>query len=145
MRMDCIANIEKLALSKFTEAKCLFINGHCDGAYYTAGYTVELLLKAKVCKTLGIEDFFDEKSTLMKKFRFPQTFKSHDFEQLLVLSGVYKELDKQSDLDPNFKSKWSSVCFWSEESRYSTGKTSQEVEDFLTSVGEIVEWIRKYL
>jgi HEPN domain-containing protein len=142
--MDCIANINKLALDKFSEAECLFNNEHYDGAYYMAGYTIELLLKAKICKNLGIEDFFDEKNGIIKKIKFPQTFKSHDYEQLLVLSGVYKELDI-AFADVNFKVKWSSVCAWSEESRYSTGKTPEDVQDFLTSIKEIVEWIQKHL
>jgi hypothetical protein len=143
--MDSISSIQKLAASKFIEARCLFENDHFDWAYYTAGYTVELLFKAKVCKTLGIEDFFDEKSELMKKIRFPQTFKSHDFEQLLVLSGVYEELYVRSGADADFKAAWSSVCGWSEESRYSTGKSSQEARNFLISINEISEWILKYL
>lgn len=29
-----------------------------DAAYYIGGYTLELLLKANICNTLKIEDFF---------------------------------------------------------------------------------------
>jgi hypothetical protein len=51
--MDCIDNIKKLAEGKLIEAECLFAHGHFDWSYYTSGYTVELLLKARVCKVLG--------------------------------------------------------------------------------------------
>lgn len=42
---------------KLKEAECLFENRQYDWVYYTARYTVELLLKAKICKTFGIEIF----------------------------------------------------------------------------------------
>jgi hypothetical protein len=140
--MDCVANIEKLAMAKFDEAECLYKSGHFDWAYYTAGYTIELLLKAKVCRTLGIEDFFDENSGFMKKLKYPQTFKIHNLEQLLLLSGVYTLLDKELTADANFKAKWSKICVWTEESRYLMGKTPNEVGDFLTSIKDIAKWIQ---
>ena len=142
--MDCISNIQKLATRKLEEADCLFTNGHIDWSYYTAGYAVELLLKARVCKTLGIEDFFDEKSSLMKKFKFPQAFKTHDFEQLSIVSGVYKQLEIAA-IDSGFRVKWSKVCTWDEGSRYAMGREKQDVQDFLSSIRDIAKWIEKYL
>lgn len=56
--MNSKANIEALADRKYEEAECLFNPGFFDGAYYMGGYVIELLLKAKVCKTLNINDFF---------------------------------------------------------------------------------------
>jgi hypothetical protein len=142
--MDSINNIQKLAWAKFGESECLFSNNHYDWAYYTCGYTVELLLKAKVCKTLGIENFFDEKGILMTKLKYPQTFKIHNVEQLLVLSGIYKELLSAAS-DVNFKTHWSSICRWNEDCRYLTGKPEKEVKDFLISVKEIAQWIQNHL
>jgi|SRR5882724_4611717 len=142
--MDCVANIEKLAITKLIEATCLFDNEHYDWAYYTAGYTIELLLKAKVCSVLGIEDFFDEKNGILKKLKFPQTFKNHDLEQLLILSGIYKEFGKDCSEDINLRTKWSSICSWNEGSRYLMGKAQLEVQDFLTSISEIAAWIQKH-
>jgi hypothetical protein len=142
--MDCINAIQKLSANKLAEAKCFFENGFFDWSFYTAGYTIELLLKARVCKVLGIEDFFDAKSTLMKKFKFPQAFKSHDFEQLLIISGVYKQLQRAAR-DANFKAKWSTVCSWDEGSRYISGKNKAEVQNFLISIKDIAKWILKYL
>ncbi len=142
--MDCINNIQKLAEGKLIEADCLYLNGYFDWSYYTAGYTIELLLKARVCRVLDIEDFFDEESTLMKKFKFPQAFKSHDFEQLLILSGVYKELKTAAE-DESFKANWSRVCSWDEGSRYLMGRKEEEVLIFLTSIKDIATWIQKYL
>jgi hypothetical protein len=144
-RMDCISNIQKLAWAKLKEAECLLEKNHWDGAYYTAGYTIELMLKARICKTFGIENFYDENSGILKQLKFPQTFKSHDFEQLLLLSGVYTGLKKVILSDLGLQAQWSSVCEWSEEVRYSYGKTLQEVEKFLVSVLGIALWIEKQL
>ncbi len=57
--MKCKEDIKALADSRLVDAECLMQNKRYDSAFYLAGYVVELLLKAKVCKNLGIEDFFD--------------------------------------------------------------------------------------
>ncbi len=80
--MNCQAGIEKLADIKLQEAECLLTNSFPDGSYYLGGYAVELLLKAKVCKTLGIDNFFEESS--LKRLRHPQTFKNHDLGQPVI-------------------------------------------------------------
>jgi hypothetical protein len=40
---------------------------------------------------------------------------------------------------------WANVYEWSEESRYLTGQTFEEVELFLTSLNEILLWLEKRL
>ena len=81
----------------------------------------------------------------MNKLKHPQTFRNHNFEQLLILSGVYKEMDKQLTANIGFKAKWSEVCEWNENCRYLTGKNKTGVEDFLISIKETAEWIQKQL
>lgn len=58
--MNCQGDILALTESKFHAASTLFINGFHDDAYYIAGYTIELLLKPRVCKMLDIDNLFDE-------------------------------------------------------------------------------------
>lgn len=41
------------------EAKVLYRNKKFDGAFYLAGYSVELLLKAKIGENWGIPNLFD--------------------------------------------------------------------------------------
>lgn len=53
----------------------------------------------------------------MKQLKFPQTFKVHDFEQLLFLSGIYTGLNKEAATDVRFKTDWLTPCDWTEESR----------------------------
>ncbi len=147
--MKCQADIEILALSKLVDAECLSDNGRADGAYYLAGYCIELLLKARVCKTLGIPDFFNFGSSTKKKLKnegnLAKPYKVHDFEQLLVLSGIYNDFEQELTNDPLFKAHWSVVSKWNEDCRYLTGQNPQDVKDFLTSVKEIAQWIQKHL
>ena len=60
--IDCMktsSGIKKLAKQKLAAARCLLENEHYDDAYYLAGYSIELFLKAVICKTLGVDDFFE--------------------------------------------------------------------------------------
>lgn len=142
--MNCKADIISLADGKIYSAECLLTNSQFDNAYYIGGYAVELLLKASVCKTLKIDDFFDEKAGGLSKVKNPQTYKSHDLNQLLVLSGIYTEhISKLSE--PAFKADWSVVKNWNEGHRYLTGKTKKEVEDFIISLKNICTWIKSHL
>lgn len=139
--MQCQADIEKMAQQKLKEAECLLNNSFFDAAYYLGGYAVELLLKAKVCKTLGIDDFFSFNKFKKELYR---PYKVHDYEELLILSGLYSEfLDVQKDVV--FKTHWSIVGSWNENARYLTGKSGKDAQDFLNSLSEIVKWIEKHL
>jgi hypothetical protein len=146
--MKCQADIEILAKAKLAESECLFQNDFFDGAYYLGGYAIELLLKARICKTLRIDDFFlfDKKDTDNKgiKKEIYKPFKVHNFEELFLLFGIYPEF-VEAQKDSNFKLAWSVVGDWSEEARYIVGRSKQEIATFLSAVQEIARWIEKYL
>ncbi len=139
--MNCQADIERLAHQKLEAAESLLNDGNPDNAYYIGGYSIELLLKAKVCKTLGIDDFFAFNKGKKELYK---VYKVHNYEELLILSGLYSIFNEQLK-DLKFKEHWSIVSTWSEEARYLTGKTNQEVNDFVTSIKEICSWIQKHL
>jgi len=136
--MTCQSDIENVAAQKILDAECLLIGGRFDGAYYLAGYAIELLLKAKICKTLGIADFFDfdNKDRSVKIKNDNSVFRTHNYEQLLILSGIY--MDYKNEQDPEFKTNWSIVVEWNENSRYLINRTSQECIIFVESVKEII-------
>jgi hypothetical protein len=144
--MKCIQEIQEAAWSKLEDAECLFEGGRYDAAFYLAGYTIELLLKALICKNLGIEDFFNfedsERKYLSREAYRP--FKVHDYEQLITLSGYYAsfKIEKQNE---DFLHHWSLVNPWSENYRYLSGKKREDVKKFLTSIRIIGEWIETNL
>jgi hypothetical protein len=141
--MKCRADIQTLADEKLSEAESLLREGFADGAYYIAGYTVELLLKAMICKTLGVDNFFDFDKVPKKELYRP--FKVHNYEELFYLSGIYTPFSDAKKYDSTFLKAWSTASPWTEESRYLTGKTPHDVIDFITSVKEIAIWIKKFL
>ena len=96
-----------LADTKLLEADCLLGAGLVDGAFYLAGYAIELLLKARVCKTLGIDDFFIFNKSPKKELYKP--FKVHNFEELFLLSGIYTEFMAAIKEDKTFMKAWSNV------------------------------------
>lgn len=143
------ADIEALAYAKLNDAEILLDNERFDSAYYLAGYAIELLLKARVCKTLGIPDFFDFESTERKRFKnereIMRSFKSHDLLQLLFLSGIYTDYKNELLNSETFSKNWLLISRWNESSRYLTGTTSEDVKDFITSIKEVMLWIQKHL
>ncbi len=147
--MQTQSDIEVLAYAKLDDAELLLANNRLDNAYYLAGYAVELLLKARVCKTLGISDFFDFENPARTKLKnesvITRPYKVHDYEQLIILSGIYVEFQKELMINNLFSEKWSTISQWNENARYLTGKTFDEVKDFLTSAKEVMLWIKKHL
>ena len=117
--MRGIAEIKQLAWQKLHDAEVLLKSGRIDSAFYVGGYAVELLLKARICKTLQIEHFYNFEETaekLLSKEAY-RPFKAHDLEQLMVLSGIYSDF-KIDERDLEFKKHWSNVSEWKEDSRY---------------------------
>lgn len=82
--------------------------GRNDGAAYVCGYAVEVALKVRICKTIGWPDF----PATASEFKGLQTFKTHDLDLLLRLSG------KETDVRSAHAVDWSVVVQWDPESRY---------------------------
>ena len=53
-------------------------NGRYDGSVYLCGYVIELLLKARICKTLNWDGFPSDS----KEFQNLNNFKTHNLEIL---------------------------------------------------------------
>jgi len=137
-----------LAEDKLKDADCLFENSRFASAYYLAGYVIELLLKARVCMNLGINDIFDFDNLNRKRLNVDnnlnRSLKVHDYDQLLVLSGLHPFYEQENN-NVYFKADWSIISQWSQHSRYLTEKTETEVKDFITSIKNVKSWIEKYL
>ena len=125
--MNCRSDIEKLAAQKLAAAQLLIDHSMCDDAYYLAGYAIELNLKALVCKTLRIDDFFTFNKGAKEMYR---PFKTHSYFELLLLSGIYPEY-MAAYSDPDFVAKWSIISSWSEESRYKCDQGAKDVKEFV--------------
>lgn len=115
--MKTAAEIQGLATKRLEEAKLLLTNGYCEGAFYLAGYSMELMLKARICKHLEIEDFYMKQPESLRKAYFV-----HNLEQLLTLSGLRRkyedEIDPLKGNNSALNKSWNKICSWSEGARY---------------------------
>ncbi len=144
--MNNLEVIVSLSDNKISEAECLFINGFYDSVYNMAGYSVELLLKARISKTLNIDNFFDfgNRDKFINEDSILKPYKVHNYEQLFVLSGIYNEYVQILN-DAEFFYNWSTIRKWKEDVRYLSGKNEQTVSDFINCVKYFSTWIKLYL
>jgi hypothetical protein len=152
------AEIVSLADNKLKVAEFLVHGGFFDDAYYLGGYAFELLLKAKICKTLLLPDFFDFDNSKNRKLPVSKArrqrenaenlykpFKVHDYEQLLILSGLYNEFSNRIATDLVFGADWSVISKWDENLRYSANNNKKDVESFIQSIKNMTSWVRQYI
>jgi len=99
----------KIKKARLRDAEVLYRNRRYDGAIYLCGYAVEIALKARICKTLEWNSGFPETK---KEFEGCNSFKTHDLEALLHLSGI------ETKIKSNYLADWSTVATWNPESRY---------------------------
>lgn len=86
----------------------LLVAGRADGAVYLCGYAIELALKARICRAL---DWAGYPST-NKEFEDYQSFRTHDLDDLLHLSGV------ENPVVTSHLTAWSVVAKWDPTFRY---------------------------
>jgi HEPN domain-containing protein len=122
--MLSVKDLTSTARARLADAKALLSKGRFDGASYVCGYAVEIALKARIVKTLKWPGFPSEN----KEFAGLQSFKTHDLEMLLYLSGW------QARITSRLPSEWAKVCEWSPEERYSPpGGVSRADAEFMTA------------
>ncbi len=129
--MITTADLKKIAQGRLKDAEVLFAAGRYDGAIYLSGYVVEVALKCRICETLKWSGFPQSNN----EFKSYQSFKTHDLEVLLKLSGVEQEIKAT-----NF-AEWSAVTSWNPETRYNpVGQSSQpEAELMIEAVTILLE------
>jgi hypothetical protein len=115
--------------------------GFPNGAFYLAGYAAELYLKAKICESLKLPNFYDQyapKSDLSK------TFLIHNLERLMLLSGLLLAFEAEKASNPLFLADWQKIQEWSEKSRYDL-QGSHSITDstiFINAIKNLIQWIK---
>lgn len=123
-----------------------------DGAFYLAGYSVELMLKAKICERFGVPSLFDENKNQGNSKEISEirkSLKTHNLLILLIYSGlkVQFEIEKASNIH---LAKANSLLFsaWDETIRYKPCGhiKNSDIENLINLLSEpngIVSWIEK--
>ena len=118
--MITIQELKKIASARIKDAEILYKANRFDGAFYLCGYSVELSLKIRICKSLKWNDFPFTK----KEFEGLQSFKTHSLDLLLRLSG------QEFKVKINHLADWSIVVKWDSEKRYSVIGAINKIEAF---------------
>ncbi|MBG9378781.1 hypothetical protein I5907_21290 [Panacibacter sp. DH6] len=121
--MTSPAEIIKLAWQRLDEAEVLINNNKCDGAFYLAGYSVELMLKAKICERLGIPNLFNDGDRNLNLIQgiseVRKAVKTHNLFILLIFSGLKLDFDNEKASNI-LLARTNSLLFtaWDENARY---------------------------
>lgn len=123
-------DLRRLARDRLKDASALIRGKRYDGAFYLCGYAVEVALKARICQTLKWAGFPETR----REFQDFSTFRTHDLDLLLSLSGIDARIKAQ------FLPEWLIVVAWNPEIRYraSGSLTQQEAEVMLVSARKLV-------
>lgn len=124
--MIATRDLRAIARARLRDAQVLLRARRFDGAYYLAGYAIELALKARICRTLKWRGFPESAS----EFKGLQSLRTHDLEVLLAFSGAEGRA-----------AEWNVVVKWNPEKRYqATGQsTRREAANMVTSVIRVLE------
>jgi hypothetical protein len=150
--MQTPQEIESLAWERLDEARILYENNKFDGAFYLAGYAVELILKVRICGLFNIPSLFEESGQSVNIItgigELRRSVKTHNLQILLVYSGLKKEFDIKVRNDPDFENINSYLIQkWSEQSRYHLTGTVQPaiIQQVLELLGNrergILQWL----
>jgi len=112
------ADLSKTARAHLRDAIILERSRSYDGAVYLCGYAVEIALKARICQTLRWAGF----PSTSAEFQYVKSVQTHNFEALILFSGV------EARIKPALATDWSVVKKWTPEQRYSPAGTQTAIE-----------------
>ncbi len=145
--------IRQIAALRLAEARVLAANGQPEGAFYLAGYAVELTLKARIAESLELPWLFDEAGTPpADKFNglseLRSLLKTHKLLLLLAVAGLKPAYERQMIGFKNFFKYKTVLESWNESVRYQLPGTVDNLEtqkflEFLTNANGFLQWIEK--
>jgi hypothetical protein len=102
--------LKDISKARLKDAKALLQLKRFDGAVYLCGYAVEIALKARICQSLRWTGYPSTRG----EFQNYQTFRTHDLDILLHLSGI------EARIKDAYLPEWSVLSTWDPEARYAT-------------------------
>lgn len=103
-------DLQRLAQIRLEDSIVLLQANKASSAYYLAGYSVELGIKACISK-LFQNDVIPDKGLVNAIY-------THSLESLMATSGLLPQLNADIKEDPVFGAYWGIVTKWNEASRY---------------------------
>ena len=133
------ADLEALSVARIEESQLLYQHGRYSGAYYLAGYAVELAIKACIAKHIR-SGFIPDRNFINRVYQ-------HRFDDLIGLAGLKQELTDEIRRDPQLGGNWGMACDWSEESRYAAWDAINAAA-LISAIADpnhgVLQWLRKH-
>ena len=128
--MILIADLKRIAKARIWDAEVLRDANRYDGAVYLCGYAVEIVLKARICRTLKWLGY----PASYKEFEGYSSFRTHDLDVLLHLSG------REAKIKAKHFAEWSVVATWDPNTRYRAvgTATAQDAGDMVKATKVLV-------
>jgi hypothetical protein len=104
------SDLEKLAHVRLEDSQLLLHAGRSSSAYYLAGYSVELGLKACISKLI--------QPNVIPEKAFVNAIYTHKLDNLLSVAGLLPQFNASVKTDTEFAAYWAVTSKWTEESRY---------------------------
>jgi len=102
------AELRKIARARLKDAQVLLDARRYDGSVYLCGYSIEIGLKARICRALKWSGF----PSTNREFKGYYSFRTHNLDVLLHLSGA------EVKIKTRYLAEWSIVAMWEPETRY---------------------------
>ena len=133
------SELQQLARIRLEDAVFLQQAGRSSSAYYLAGYSVELALKACIAKSFQPDAIPDR--------AFVNAIYTHKLDSLVGTAGLRVQFDADTKADPQFAAYWIIASQWNEESRYKIWDLATSVE-LLEAISEpshrVFQWVIRY-
>jgi len=102
------SDLRKIARARLRDAEVLLDKRRYDGAIYLCGYSVEVALKARICRALRWTEFPET----AREFDGYKSLRTHRLDVLLHFSG------EETRIKTRLMPEWSIVATWEPEVRY---------------------------
>jgi hypothetical protein len=133
------AELEAFSDMRLMDAILLLQSGRHSGAYYLAGYAIELGIKVCIAKVFEANKIPDK--------AFVNAVYSHKLDDLLGIAGLKKQLQDDMNGDADLSAAWGTVSKWNEASRYSLWDVFAAAS-LIDAVGNpkhgVLQWLKKH-
>jgi HEPN domain-containing protein len=137
--------IIQIANTRLEEAKLLLEKDYYSGAFYLSGYSVELALKAKICRVFDMPKLFVETNSDKDINEIRKSVTTHNLYVLLTFSGLKPKYEALQETNPEM---FVNIAFvvrnWNEAERYKIDLPVRHtlIKDMLNNLEEFLEWIQ---
>lgn len=132
-------DLQRLAQLRLEDAIFLLQANRSSSAYYLAGYSVELALKACIAKLVQ-PDTIPERA-------FVNAIYTHKLDSLVSTAGLRPQFDEHTKDDPQFAAYWAITNNWSEDSRYQFWDPISAAT-LLQAIGDpshgVFQWVKRH-